>query len=143
MADIAKLDQILAPVAAWARSRSDVFGLAIVGSWARGSARSDSDIDLMVLVPKPQAFRCDDLWLAEIQWGEARVTGWHDADYGMVWSRHVRLEPPCEMEFTFCALSWTATDPVDPGSLNVVSTGCRILVDKLGLFESLLAEASP
>jgi hypothetical protein len=71
------------------------------------------------------------------------VIGWHDVDYGMVWSRHAQLEPFCELEFTFCRRSWAAVDPVDPGTASVVSKGCRVLLDKGGLFEGLLAIASP
>ena len=65
------------------------------------------------------------------------------ADYGIVWSRHIQLAPPCEIEFTFCAPSWAATDPVDAGTVNVVSQGCRVLLDKAALFEKLLAVAWP
>jgi hypothetical protein len=142
-ADDAQLEQILAPISAWARSRSDIHGLALVGSWARGAARSDSDIDLMLLVSEPQKFRSDDHWLTEIDWAGGRVAGWHDADYGSAWSRHVALEPHGEIEFTFCTPSWAATDPIDTGTANVVSGGGRILVDKTKLFDNLLTAASP
>jgi hypothetical protein len=143
MADGAQLEQILAPIAAWARSRSDVHGLALVGSWARGAARRDSDIDLMLLVPEPQTFRSDEHWLTEIDWAGGQVADWRDAEYGSAWSRHVALEPYCQIEFTFCAPSWAATDPIDAGTVNVVSGGCRVLVDKVQLFESLLTAVSP
>jgi hypothetical protein len=143
MLGIAQLDQVLAPVSAWARSRPDVLGLALVGSWACGRARQDSDVDLVLLVSEPQIFRRDERWMAEIRWLDRRVVGWHDADYGVAWSRHVRLQPACEIEFTFCDPSWAATDPVDPGTAAVVSGGCRPLLDKAGLFEGLLAVTAP
>jgi Nucleotidyltransferase domain len=143
MAGIAQLEQILSPVAAWARSRSDILGLAVVGSWARGTARPGSDIDLILLAPEAQAFRYDESWLAEIGWRDWRIAGWHDADYGAVWSRHVRLEPPCEIEFSFCLPTWAATDPPDPGTIRVVAGGCRILFDKARLLEKLLTVAAP
>ena len=143
IADGAHLEQILAPISAWARSRSDIHGLALVGSWARGLARRDSDIDLMLLVPEPQKFRSDDHWLTEIDRAGGRLADWHDAEYGSAWSRHVALEPHCQIEFTFCAPSWAATDPIDAGTANVVSGGCRILVDKMQLFSNLLTAVSP
>jgi uncharacterized protein len=143
MLGIAQLDQVLAPVSAWACSRPDVLGLALVGSWACGRARQDSDVDLVLLVSEPQMFRRDERWMAEIRWFDRRVVGWHDADYGVAWSRHVRLQPACEIEFTFCDPSWAATDPVDPGTATVVSGGCRPLLDKAGLFEGLLAVTAP
>ncbi len=139
----AQLEEILAPISAWACSRSDIHGLALVGSWARGSARSDSDIDVMLLVSEPQKFCSDEHWLTEIAWTGGRVAGWHDAEYGSAWSRHVALEPHCEIEFTFCTPSWAATDPIDTGTANVVSGGCRVLVDKMRLFGNLLTAVSP
>ena len=143
MLGIAQRDQVLAPVSAWARSRPDVLGLALVGSWACGRARQDSDVDLLLLVSEPQIFRRDERWMAEIRWLDRRVVGWHDVDYGVAWSRHVRLQPACEIEFTFCDPSWAATDPVDPGTATVVSGGCRRLLDKAGLLEGLLAVTAP
>jgi len=97
----------------------------------------------MLLVSEPQTFRCDEHWLTEIDWAGGRVADWHDAEYGSAWSRHVALEPHGEIEFTFCTPSWAATDPIDAGTANVVSGGCRILVDKTKLFDNLLTAASP
>jgi len=97
----------------------------------------------MLLVPEPQTFRCDEHWLSEIGWAGGRVADWHDAEYGSAWSRHVALEPHCRIEFTFCTPSWAATDPIDTGTVNVVSGGCRILVDKTKLFSNLLTAVSP
>jgi predicted nucleotidyltransferase len=143
MAGIAQLDRLVSPITAWARSRPDIIGLAVVGSWARGTARPDSDVDLVLLASAPQALRYDELWLAEIDWRECRVVRWHDADYGNVWSRHVLLEPAREIEFTFCAASWAATDPLDRVTANIVLSGCRIFLDKARLFERLVAVAAP
>jgi predicted nucleotidyltransferase len=48
----------------WASSQADVQGIAIVGSYARGVARDDSDIDLVILTDRPHKY------LEEIQWIE-------------------------------------------------------------------------
>jgi uncharacterized protein len=139
----AQFEQILAPITAWAHSRSDILGVALVGSWGRGAGRCDSDIDLILLVAEPQMFRHDECWLDEIDWSDKSVAGWCDAEYGLAWSRHVELKPHCEIEFTFCEPSWASTDPIDAGTVNIVSGGCRILVDKAKLFGNLLTAASP
>jgi uncharacterized protein len=137
--DNAQLDHLLAPVVSWVRSRPDILGLALVGSHAREAARQNSDIDLLLLACEPQAFRYAESWLADIPWAQGHIVDWRDADYGAAWSRHVRLDPFGELELTFCAASWAATDPIDSGTCKVVSMGCRALVDKVGLFETLLA----
>ena len=41
-----------AEVCAWAEETPDIRALVLVGSWARGENRADSDIDLMVLTEK-------------------------------------------------------------------------------------------
>jgi hypothetical protein len=143
MADIAQVDHILDLVTAWGRSRSDISGLAVVGSWARGTARPASDIDLILLVCDPHAFRSDTLWLRDLRWGEDDVVDWLDVEYGRAWSRHVRLKSSREIEFTFCGPEWSATEPVDPGTAEIVSTGCWILLDKFRLFKNLLVAVSP
>jgi uncharacterized protein len=143
MADDPRADEIIAAVALWARSRADILGLALVGSRACGTARLDSDIDLVVLAAEPQVFRDDEAWLAEIPWSGAHVAVWHDADYAVAWSRHAVLNTGDEIEFTFCEPSWAATDPIDAGTLGVVSGGCHVVLDKAKLFESLLMATAP
>jgi Nucleotidyltransferase domain len=49
----ARVGELLERATAWARRRPDIRGLALVGSWARGSARTDSDVDLVVLTTDP------------------------------------------------------------------------------------------
>jgi uncharacterized protein len=139
MVDSAQLGRLLAPIESWARARSDILGVALIGSHARGTPRLDSDVDLLLLASEPRAFRYAEGWLSDIPWTEGRIVNWRDADYGAAWSRHARLEPFGRVEFTFCAQSWAATDPIDPGTSSVVSMGCRVLVDKIGLFRTLLA----
>ena len=40
-------------------------GVALVGSQARGTARVDSDIDLVLLTTDPDSFRADTTWVAQ------------------------------------------------------------------------------
>ena len=141
MGDAAPLDEIVAPIVSWARRRPDIRGLALAGSWARGAARPDSDIDLILLVDEPETFRRQG-WLDGITWHEGHVTQWHDADYGVAWSRHLQLGDSREIEFTFCRPSWADIDPVDAGTVEVVLGGCRVLLDKSGLLEKLLSAVS-
>ena len=138
-----ELEDVLEPIAEWARSRPDILGLGLVGSWARQAPRCDSDVDLILLVTEPQKFRHDGVWLDDIRWPDGCVAGWSDADYGAAWSRHVDLAKRGQVEFTFCLPSWAATDPVDAGTASVVSNGCRILVDKADWLGKLLKAVSP
>ena len=143
MVDERQLDRLLIPITAWACSRSDILALAVLGSWARGTARTDLDVDLLFIAREPQAYRYDELWLAEIRWPEGYVIDWQDVDYGLVWSRHVRLVPEREIEFGFCAPSWAATDPLDIDTAKIVANGFLVLLDKTRILEHLLAVTAP
>ncbi len=133
-------DAILRVAAGWAATQPDIVGLALVGSWARGAARPDSDIDLMVLTLDPERYRRDRSWLTAVDWALVGlpVIGWRDADYGMVWSRHITLADAVEVEFAFGDPGWAATEPIDSGTRGVVSGGLRALYDPRNLFARLL-----
>lgn len=131
------LDDLLAQIIAWGRADASLRALALVGSHARGAARPDSDVDLVCLVRDPAAFR-DAAWVSQIVWG-APVEGWHDRDYGALWSRHVQVAGAPEVEMGFAPLSWANTQPVDPGTQQVMSDGHRILYDPDGRLSRLAA----
>jgi predicted nucleotidyltransferase len=57
---------IIQIVVEWAKAQPTICAVALVGSHARGTARADSDIDLIVLTTDPQYFRADTAWLSAI-----------------------------------------------------------------------------
>lgn len=136
-----KVNSILTKIVEWAANRRDISAVALVGSWARGTARPDSDIDLGFLAPNPSGFRDSETWVDEINWEGigCKVDNWEDEDYGLVWSRHVHLEDGAEIEFSFGMLSWASIEPIDEGTFRVVSDGCRILHDPENLITKLIA----
>ncbi|NJK48640.1 nucleotidyltransferase domain-containing protein [Candidatus Gracilibacteria bacterium] len=135
-----KVNTIIAEVIRWASYCNNISAIALVGSWARGTARTDSDIDLMFLTPDPSYFKSDRAWIDEIDWKSfgCDVVAWEDKDYGLVWSCHIYLTDETEIEFSFGHFSWASVNPIDAGTLSVVSNGCRILYDPEGLLSQLL-----
>src|SRR3712207_1409851 len=67
----ARIEEVLGRTVAWARQQPDIRGLALVGSWARGGARADSDVDLVVLTSRRDRYLEEDGWTAAL--GSARV----------------------------------------------------------------------
>ena len=57
------VDWLTEPLIRWANQREDVAGLLLVGSHARGSARPDSDIDILLLVDEPEPYVSDQEWV--------------------------------------------------------------------------------
>jgi uncharacterized protein len=80
-----QIDGVLNVVSRWAQREERVLGVAVVGSWARGAAPPDSDIDLVLLVNDWDWFRST-AWMAALDWGSIgeKVVRFEDADYGLV-----------------------------------------------------------
>jgi len=135
------LPQLLESVAGWVQTRSDVVGLALFGSHARGTAGPASDVDFVILTTRPNDYRTESEWVAEIRWPSADgpLTAWRDADYGMVWSRHLHFADGTEVELSFAAPHWARTAPVDPGTQQVIRAGCQILWDPQAMLRHLVA----
>src|SRR5262249_29878807 len=57
--------QLLGRLRAWAEAREDVRALVLVGSVARGDARLDSDIDVILLTRQPATYLESVDWVAE------------------------------------------------------------------------------
>jgi hypothetical protein len=118
---------MIGAVVEWWRRQPGAVAAALVGSYARGEATSESDIDLILLCEDPGALLEDTGWVR--QFGAARsVTseGW-----GNVTSVRVRY-PGCEVEFGLADAGW-ASDPGDPGVGRVVRHGIRIEHDPSGV----------
>lgn len=121
---------VQAAVLAWARQAPGVRAVALVGSWARGEARPDSDLDLMVLTDGPFAAGVD--WPAHgLTLTEARRETWCAAV-----SHRLFLAPDAEVELTFAAPSWAAR-PLDAGTRRVAEGGLKALFDPDGLLAGI------
>lgn len=140
--NIEQIETILRCIKAWAETRSDIKAVAVVGSWARGEAKSTSDLDLMILTSEAEQYKSDSRWLPEIFESDPALipTQWEDVTYGVVWSRHVRFATGEEVEFSFALPAWMKREPLDPGTEMVARSGIRILFDPDGLMNWLRAK---
>jgi hypothetical protein len=91
----AHANAIVRMVADWAADREDIRAMALIGSWARGDPQQGSDIDLLLLSDRGVDYRLRWEWLPEIPFEGAgyRILSSEDANYGVVWSRHIVLVP--------------------------------------------------
>ena len=138
-------ERIIQIIADWAKAQSTILAVALVGSHARGSAGAGSDIDLVLIVTNPRAFRAETTWLDTIGWNTvgARPQKWQDEDYGELCSRRLWLENNRgEIEFGFASHSWADVNPLDPGTRCVVADGCRILHDPRKILSCLCGAVS-
>jgi len=126
------ISHFLHRMAAWAAQQSAIMGVALVGSHARGAARPDSDIDLVLLCTEPDAFLTDTAWIHLF----GAVETCHTEEWGLVTSLRVHYKEGFEVEFGMTTLVWAGL-PVDPSTRRVVSHGMRILVDREGILGRL------
>ncbi|MDF3300076.1 nucleotidyltransferase domain-containing protein [Streptomyces tropicalis] len=130
----AEIDAVVGRVAGWARDRRDIAGVLLVGSCARGAARPDSDVDIVLLTRNPREYLGEDAWALEIGLGGLiRTRSW-----GPMSERRYLRASGLEVEMGIGSPEWARTDPVDPGTQRVVADGARILHDPVGILARLL-----
>jgi predicted nucleotidyltransferase len=131
--DSFSLENFLIQVRTWAAGEPDIGAVALVGSYARGEARADSDVDLVILSSAPERYLHDTGW--------ARAFGEpvrHEIeDWGIVRSLRVRYAGGLEVEFGLTDRSWGA-DPADEGTAQVIRGGLRVVYEVEGLLSSRL-----
>lgn len=110
---------------AWASDQPDVQAIALVGSYARGAARDDSDIDLVILTDQPHEYLDEIAWIARFG-----VVEKHQAeDYGKLISLRVWYQNRLEVEYGITTPDWAAL-PLDAGTRKVISDGMIVLFER-------------
>ncbi len=130
-----EVETLIRSVCAWARGRPEVRAVALVGSWARGSARMDSDVDLIVLTDDTAAFIENEQWAREL--GARAVV--RTRQWGVVTERRLVLPGGLEVEVGVVAPGWACIAPLDEGTARVVSAGFTALHDPEALLAALLS----
>lgn len=124
-------------VANWAQAEEGVVGVALVGSYARGEARPDSDLDFVIIATDPSSYTDDPSWINSF--GEAASC--RTEDWGILTSLRVFYQAGQEVEFGISSLAWAAIPP-DSGTARVVADGMRVLYDPHGRLARLQAEVA-
>jgi 3-methyladenine DNA glycosylase AlkD len=102
----------------WGKQYGDIQAAALVGSYARGKARQDSDIDLVLLIDEPPRYLEDTTWVNVF----GTPTRQRIEYYGRVTSLRVWYEDGLEVEFGLTTPGWAST-PLDSGTRQVIMDG--------------------
>lgn len=129
------ISAFLSHVTDWATAANGIAGVLLVGSFARGTAHAESDVDLVIMGANPDDYLTDIAWLH--LFGE--VTRLEHEDWGLVQSLRVFYQDGLEVEFGLTAPIWAEIDPLDEGTRRVVADGAWILVDKDSRLAALLS----
>jgi len=122
----------------WAKGRPDVVAVVLVGSWARGDARMDSDVDVVLLTEDQKPYLEGDAWLHEL--GGVRLV--KTRQWGPLTERRFALSSGLEVELGVAPAYWASADPVDEGTRRVVADGAAIIYDPEGLLARLAVACS-
>ncbi len=128
-----RVSQFLEDFTHWARKRPDIIALALVGSYARGSATQDSDVDLVLITIQPSQY------LEDLDWTKlfGDVERSQLEDYGRVTSIRAWYRDGVEVEYGITSPDWAAS-PLDEGTRWVIAGGMVVLLEKdqlLGLHQ--------
>ena len=123
--DAQSVESISMKVARWAAAQPDVLALALVGSYAKGYATEDSDIDLVLISRNPGRFLEDGDWITQF----GKIEKCQLEYYGLVTSLRIWFAEGYEIEFGVTGERWVA-DPLDSGTSKVIQDGMRILFER-------------
>lgn len=129
-----EVERLIGAVREWSGGRPDVRAVGLVGSWARGEASAESDVDLVLLAEDPAAYTESDEWAREL--GAADVVA--TRAWGVVVERRLLLPAGLEVDVAVGELSWAATAPLDEGTARVAGAGLVALHDPDGLLARLV-----
>lgn len=121
-----QIREVLAAADSLRASVPGIFGMALVGSWARDAGGPESDVDLVVLTSRPDLLLESTSWFAIFGEGVLLV---RSDDFGLIQERRLRRADGLEVEVGIGATEWAATDPPDESSARVVRDGMRIIYD--------------
>jgi predicted nucleotidyltransferase len=126
-----RIAEFLSAIARWGAAQPDVTGVALVGSYAQGSAAGSSDIDLVVLTG------CPDRYLEHTDWAKdfGRVRQQQIEDWGKVTSLRVWYKDGLEVEYGLITPEW-AMSPLDAGTRRVIEGGMLVLFERDGLLRA-------
>lgn len=125
-------ERFLAKVRRWAEETPHVDALLVVGSFARGTQRPDSDLDLVLVTTEKTELVLDPSFPETF----GKVLRRQTEHYGACTSVRVWYAGGLEVEFGLAEPSWLAL-PLDEGTRRVLADGHRVLVDKKRFFDAL------
>ena len=127
--------QFIENFANWAKTQGNILGVFLVGSYARNSAKDNSDIDFVVITENLGILLNNYAWTK--QFGSVADT--KKEDYGLVQSLRVFYKDGIEAEFGITTSKWLKTNPVDSGTQKVLLGGYKILFDKDDLLNKFIS----
>lgn len=115
----------------WGEKDARIDGIFLVGSYARGTATEESDVDLVILTPRKTELVSDPGFIH--RFGKVKKSSVE------IWGACTSLRvfyDDMEVEFGIVAPSWIR-EPLDAGTRRVLEDGYKVILDKQNLFKNM------
>ena len=126
------MEEFLESIKNWAKNEEKIESVIIVGSYARGTNKATSDLDIVIITSKKAEMVANQEFTQNFGKIDKKQTEY----YGACTSIRVWYEDGKEVEFGLVEPSWISV-PLDVGTYKVLSDGYKIVVDKKRHFEDL------
>ena len=127
-----KLKKFIKDIEAWVEKDTHIESIIIVGSYARGTNKETSDIDLCIITTNKDEMIEKQDFVKIFGEFEKKQTEY----YGACTSIRVWYKDGLEVEFGIVEPSWIAM-PLDDGTHKVLSDGYKVIIDKKLYFGNL------
>lgn len=125
-------EKFLSDLKEYAESNSNIESVLIIGSYARGTNKENSDLDVVIITSNKSDMITNQHFTQEF--GE--VYKQQTEYYGACTSIRAWYSDGKEVEFGIVEPSWI-TIPLDTGTYQVLSDGYKLIVDKKQYFKNL------
>lgn len=126
------INALFKSIVVWAQNDQRIHAVVLVGSHARRNSRPDSDVDLCVLMDgREELLRSPSFFSRFGAMKRYKLEDWSACQSVRVWYQN-----GLEVEFGLVKPDWIKR-PLDPGTMRVLQSGCKVLADKHGLFSGL------
>jgi len=129
-----EINNFLGKVRKWADKQKDIKAILLVGSYARGQAHNDSDIDLILLTNEPDKYLNDQSFAGTF--GDISII--EKEFWGKVTSLRIWYKDSFEVELGITIPAWITEEPLDAGTLRTITDGAKVIIDKIGSLEELI-----
>ena len=127
------IDIFLKDIKKWAKKEELIESIIVVGSYARGTYKVTSDIDLIIITSDKEKMLKNQTFVdlfGEIKKSQIEY-------YGACTSIRVWYKDGKEVEFGIVSTSWREK-PLDKGTIKVLSDGFKVVIDKKGYFKNII-----
>ena len=125
-------EEFISKLKKYAENISHIESILVVGSYARGTNKENSDLDIVIITSNKSDMITNQDFTQEF--GE--VYKQQTEYYGACTSISAWYSDGKEVEFGIVEPSWVTT-PLDTGTYQVLSDGYKLIVDKKRYFENL------